>query len=81
MFMKKNPYEVLGVSPNMSKEEVKSRYRYLVKIYHPDKSSGDASKFIEIQQAWEELKVLGNKAFNKRVGVPTHQTLFTFRRK
>ncbi len=32
----KNLYEILNLSPNSSKEEIKIAYRKLVRIYHPD---------------------------------------------
>ena len=34
--MAKSPYEVLGISPGATAEEIKSAYRRLVKQYHPD---------------------------------------------
>ena len=75
-----NPYEVLGVSPSMSEVEIKSRYRKLVKMYHPDASGGNPTKFMEIQKAWEDLKSLGDRAFGRKIGRPTHVSLFRFRR-
>lgn len=75
-----NPYEVLGVNPSMSKDDIKNVYRKLAKKYHPDGSHGDANKFMEIQKAWKQIEKLGSNAFNRYIGKPTHITLFTFRR-
>jgi uncharacterized membrane protein YkvA (DUF1232 family) len=62
----KNPYEILGVSKNATKEEIRSAYRKQARRYHPDRVShlGEEfqqlakAKFQEIQQAYEIL--LGN---------------------
>jgi len=35
--MSKSPYEVLGITPEASIEEIKRAYRALVNQYHPDK--------------------------------------------
>ena len=31
-----NPYEILGVTPQSSKEQIKTAYKNLAKKYHPD---------------------------------------------
>lgn len=57
--MAKSPYEVLGVSPGASKEEVTKAYRKLAKKYHPDLNPGDKSaekKMSEINAAYEAIK-------------------------
>lgn len=50
-------YTTLGVSVNATDEEIKTAFRKLVKIYHPDvsKAPGSHEKYIEIQEAYETL--------------------------
>lgn len=58
-----DPYVVLNVSPNASKEEIKKAYKELLKKYHPDKVAHLGEEFqkiahkkiIEIQKAYEML--------------------------
>lgn len=53
-----NPYEVLGISPDATPEEVKSAYRRAAKEHHPDRN-GDSpeslEKFRAIQEAYESI--------------------------
>jgi len=60
----KDYYDILGVSKSASQDDIKSAYRKLAKLYHPDLHPNDpecAQKFKEINEAYE---VLGDS--NKR---------------
>lgn len=56
-----NPYDVLGVSPSASDEEIKKAYRQLSRTYHPDANVGKPNerqaeeKFKQIQQAYSQI--------------------------
>lgn len=57
--MNGNPYEILGVTPDASDEEIKQKHRELAKKYHPDRYSNDPladlaeEKFKEINEAYD----------------------------
>ena len=54
----KNYYETLGVDKKASEADIKSAYRKLAKMYHPDLHPNDeaaAAKFKEINEAYEVL--------------------------
>jgi len=56
-----NPYQVLGVSPNATDEEIKKAYRQLSRKYHPDANVNNPNKdayeekFKEVQQAYQTI--------------------------
>lgn len=57
----KNPYEVLGISPSATNEEVRDAYRALAKKYHPDNyvdsplADMAEEKMKEINSAYDEI--------------------------
>ena len=51
-------YKVLGVDKKATEKDIKSAFRRLAQLYHPDKNPGDAraeDKFKEINEAYEVL--------------------------
>jgi molecular chaperone DnaJ len=56
---KRDPYKILGVSKNASKDEIKKAFRQLALKYHPDKNPDNRKwaeeKFKEVAEAYEIL--------------------------
>ncbi len=63
-------YQILGVSRDVDKEEIKRAYRRLARKYHPDvnKESGAEEKFKEINRAYEVLSEPETRARYDRFG-------------
>ena len=62
--MSKTPYEVLGVTPNASDDEIKQAYRNLARKYHPDRYTNTDladlanEKMQEVNAAYDEIQRL-----------------------
>lgn len=69
--MKRDFYEILGVSKSSSADEIKKAYRKVAMQYHPDRNPGDKAaeeKFKEAAEAYEVLSDTDKKAKYDRFG-------------
>lgn len=69
----KDPYSILGVSPNATEQEIKNAYRNLAKKYHPDNYQNNPladlaeEKMKELNDAYDQIMAMrasGNSSSN-----------------
>ena len=53
--MAQDYYKTLGINRSASAEEIKRAFRKMAHEYHPDKKTGNADKFKEINEAYQTL--------------------------
>jgi curved DNA-binding protein CbpA len=72
-----DPYQVLGVSSSVSDDELRTAYRKLVKLHHPDHNGGSAdsaSRFEEVQDAYARIRELRERGPSRRSASPPPRT-------
>lgn len=64
------PHKILGIAKNASIPEIKTKYKELVKIFHPDKYNGSkdyaAEQFVKIDNAYKTM-ISHNYQRNKNI--------------
>lgn len=70
---KRDYYDVLGVSKNADKKQIKQSYRKLAIKYHPDRNEGDKQAEDKFKEAAEAYEVLSNDEKRNRYDQFGHQ--------
>ncbi len=68
IIMSKDYYKTLGLEKTASQDEIKKAFRKMAHKYHPDKSSGDETKFKEVNEAYQVLSNEQKRAQYDRFG-------------
>ena len=59
-------YNILGLTPDSSAEEIKKVYRKLAMQYHPDRNGGNPESEERLKEINEAYQILGNEEKKRR---------------
>jgi len=65
-----NYYEILGVSPQASAEDIKKAYRAQAMQWHPDRNPGNENAKVKFQQISEAYEILGDPVKRQQHDAP-----------
>ncbi len=68
-----DPYKVLGISPNATDDEIKTQYRKLSRMYHPDANVGKPNQ-AELEEKFKEVQQAYNTIMDQRQGKTTQSS-------
>ena len=63
-------YNILGVDKTASQDQIKKAYRKLSLQFHPDKKTGNAEKFKQINEAYQILGDEEKKIYDQQKEQP-----------
>jgi molecular chaperone DnaJ len=73
--VKRDYYEILGISRDADEATIKRAYHYLAMQYHPDKNPGDANAVHKMKEINEAYAVLSDPEKRRRYDVYGHAGL------
>jgi len=73
--VKRDFYEILGVSRNASQDEIKKAYRQMAMKFHPDRNAGNKESEEIFKEAAEAYEVLGDPEKKQRYDQYGHEGL------
>ncbi|EGC32897.1 hypothetical protein DICPUDRAFT_155106 [Dictyostelium purpureum] len=65
-----NPYKILNIEVGASESEIKTAYRQLSKIYHPDKNPDKEDLYMEVSKAYKTLTDIATREKWEKYGNP-----------